>query len=310
MLEELKNKFYSGSKNDLIFFLSDILGKRVLSISGIKKARAYSPDVPASNIDALVVISHSLKFIEKKEGKISLHVDLMALSKQELCELVYKKILNEFVKIVNKPNLFQYDHMLQMYKLNHHLIPLAISILRDMIVNLSIFSIRRDEGKTEYFLSRDYEKLLEQKDTKTPRKMSLQQLLTKLDNQAIIGESAEFFVVEYEKTRLEGRIPKRISEFDVGAGYDILSYESVDSESFDRFIEVKAVGENFSFHWSVNEKNKAKLYGDKYFLYLVDLKKAKTIINYSPKIIKNPAVEINLPNWSEEAESFVVKYLH
>ena len=39
--------------------------------------------------------------------------------------------------------------------------------------------------------------------------------------------------------------------------------------NFDRFIEVKATtGDYPVFYWSENEKEKAKKYGEKYFIYI------------------------------------------
>ena len=51
-------------------------------------------------------------------------------------------------------------------------------------------------------------------------------------------------MLSYEVKRLEGHPYlskiKQISVIDVTAGYDILSYNGVDSEKLDRFIEVKS----------------------------------------------------------------------
>lgn len=57
----------------------------------------------------------------------------------------------------------------------------------------------------------------------------------------------------------------------MGAGYDILSFNSATSLSYDRFIEVKSFHGKPHFYWSSNEKNTSELWGDKYYLYLVDL---------------------------------------
>jgi hypothetical protein len=48
--------------------------------------------------------------------------------------------------------------------------------------------------------------------------------------------------MEYERQRLmdKGKSIERISPYDVTAGYDILSYDNVDSTEYDRFIEVKS----------------------------------------------------------------------
>ena len=64
-----------------------------------------------------------------------------------------------------------------------------------------------------------------------------------------------FFVLCFEKVRIGHPLCeniKRISEIDVSAGYDIVSFNSSQSQKLDRFIEVKAISNN-GFYWSKNE---------------------------------------------------------
>lgn len=83
------------------------------------------------------------------------------------------------------------------------------------------------------------------------------------EHQELQGERAEQFVLSYEAKRLEGHPTlskiKQISVIDVTAGYDILSYNGVDSEKLDRFIEVKSYLGSPHFYWSQNEIEKARL---------------------------------------------------
>lgn len=77
------------------------------------------------------------------------------------------------------------------------------------------------------------------------------------------GTLGERFILRYEKHRLrkEGLhnlVDKieQISKTDIGAGYDILSFNSDGSR---RYIEVKTrVGRGLTFEWSTNEMNVAK----------------------------------------------------
>ena len=59
----------------------------------------------------------------------------------------------------------------------------------------------------------------------------------------------------------------------------------------DRFIEVKSYFQKLHFYWSQNEIEKAKLYEDKYFIYLVDMSKVDDP-EYEPQIIENPGTNI------------------
>lgn len=101
---------------------------------------------------------------------------------------------------------------------------------------------------------------------------------------------------------------RRISEVDVTAGYDIISYDSVKSKETDRFIEVKAISTS-GFYWSKNEYETAKLKGETYYLYLVDLHKINQP-DYMPEIVQNPAVAImESEAWLVEAQSYSIRHI-
>lgn len=122
---------------------------------------------------------------------------------------------------------------------------------------------------------------------------------------------AEEYVLLFEKNRLNSlgvfSEIKRVSDYDVAAGYDIASYENADSKRYDRFIEVKAVDSKMGFHWSKNEISVAEREGEHYFLYLVDLQRYHQE-DYEPCIICNPHDVLQSENeWMIESESF---YIH
>ena len=74
----------------------------------------------------------------------------------------------------------------------------------------------------------------------------------------------------------------------------------------DRFIEVKAISSS-GFYWSKNEYETAKLKGETYYLYLVDLHKINQP-DYTPEIIQNPAVTITESEaWLVEAQSYSIR---
>jgi hypothetical protein len=126
------------------------------------------------------------------------------------------------------------------------------------------------------------------------------------------GDEAEKWVVRYERNRLmnAGFIPeadsvRRISEFDVAAGYDIQSFEG-HSEQFvyDRLIEVKSTqGSTPTFVWTANEKRVATILGDQYWIYV--------LLQFSPErpeiellTIQNPVRQIRLGHLKLDALSF------
>lgn len=140
--------------------------------------------------------------------------------------------------------------------------------------------------------------------------ISIEELQKKLRQDIEHGEQAEKFAWEYETSRLKqlgiNKEPLSISNVDVMAGYDMISYESKFSEGFDRFIEVKSVS-NAGFFWSKNEYETAKDKAEKYYLYLVDLKRIDEP-GYCPEIIQDPASSImEASGWFIEAQSYHIK---
>jgi hypothetical protein len=142
---------------------------------------------------------------------------------------------------------------------------------------------------------------------------SLEDLKHKLMAQEEAGRAAELFVVAYEESRLSGHENKSqitmISDYNVGAGYDIVSFEALSSDHLDRFIEVKSyTGDPARFYWTSNEIRTAQLKGESYYLYLVDRKR---MINpgYVPHVIKNPYRSVLLSDeWITEATVSHVYY--
>lgn len=117
-----------------------------------------------------------------------------------------------------------------------------------------------------------------------------------------LGMQAEEAVVEYERKRLralgrnaEAELVRRISQLDIGAGYDIESFDG-DKPFFDydRFIEVKASQESeLRFFWSANERGAAKEKGNKYWIYFVGRFKQSKSDEITPIMIQNPAKRLS-----------------
>lgn len=137
----------------------------------------------------------------------------------------------------------------------------------------------------------------------------MEALKKQLEGSEIAGEKAELFVLSYEKKRIGKPLcesVQRISEIDVAAGYDIVSFNSAQSQHPDRFIEVKAISES-GFYWSKNEYAIAKLKGNQYYLYLVELSRTNEP-GYVPEIIQNPAMNvIETDRWIVEPQSYFLR---
>ena len=141
------------------------------------------------------------------------------------------------------------------------------------------------------------------------RKIGIEELRKNIEQQQMNGEEAEKFVLEFERSRLNKKDGiEWIAPYDSGAGFDILSFDKLESNKNDRFIEVKSFAGSPYFYWSKNEIEKAKKLSNQYFLYLVDRDKISEV-NYTPIMIKNPNCNIfSDKNWGGDVQSWFFSY--
>ena len=146
------------------------------------------------------------------------------------------------------------------------------------------------------------------------KKTTQEELEKLLENSKIIGEIAEDIVVEFEKKRLEnqGHIEeskkvRRISMDFVNAGYDVESFLEEQGKIHKIHIEVKGSSEKkLDFYWSRNELDKAKEYGEKYWIYFVPKINIKTRTSQMKVIkIQNPSkILFNDSSYKVEVEKY------
>ncbi|MHB8560039.1 MAG: protein NO VEIN domain-containing protein [Thermoplasmataceae archaeon] len=127
---------------------------------------------------------------------------------------------------------------------------------------------------------------------------SIEELRRDLEENEEIGKIAEQIALDFERNRLrsvgcelEAKLVQRISELDVGAGYDIISFDRQNDKLIpDRFIEVKGSrGNNVKFYWTRNEIEKAKVLGQKYWIYFIGGIGTKNGSHFtSPVLIQDP----------------------
>jgi hypothetical protein len=179
------------------------------------------------------------------------------------------------------------------------------------------FSIASREtiGSRHWKIQPDYSSLFIQAvrvaNAKRPRRAkSAVELGAELAEQAADGLRAEEWVVSSERLRLAGHPLldqiRRISDDDVAAGYDIVSFSNLGSIAHDLHIEVKSFGRVKRFFWTRNEIATAEEFGSQYALYLVDRNRLDDP-DYSPHVVIAPTPEMFLgegSGWSVSATAF------
>lgn len=128
-----------------------------------------------------------------------------------------------------------------------------------------------------------------------------------------LGRKAELVVLEEERRYFKDypylldKI-QHVSLQDVGAGYDIKSFEEISTEKGKwqpKYIEVKAVSkDDLRFYWSRNEINKARQFGRNYYLYLLPVKSEAILDISALQKIRDPYREIfqDKNEWLRETE--------
>lgn len=184
--------------------------------------------------------------------------------------------------------------------------PLEYAAIRNFLTMINVFDKEKNE---EICINDDYELIWTKQLQNRKKKVSIKQLLKQQMDQNKRGLEAEEFVLKLEKERLPKIASKikRISDIDVAAGYDIISYENNTSEHYDRFIEVKCYIGTPHFFWSENEVDVARIKSEKYVLCLVDYTRIEEA-KYRPMFIRNPYKTIfDSTEWLVNSSSYIVQ---
>lgn len=307
MLNELRRYNSVGDVNGITYFIKLILSETRTQKSSAQKLCALRNNIRL-NFPAAVSLFTYLGIIDEKIGYLyPTDVGLKLIESdnidKELCTICFKKAISE--ALLNT-SAVHYNIDNGEYAIERYGFSVSAALFRNIL--LQYHALRECSG--DLVISSEYEEIFIEHQKKNKVSMSLEKLKKKLEEQEVQGERAEQFVLVYETMRLAGHplvnTIKQISLIDVTAGYDILSFKDDYSEKFDRFIEVKSYLGNPHFYWSQNEIEKAKLYEERYCIYLIDATRVDDP-EYEPRIIENPALNI-LENdgWILNPTSYIV----
>ena len=307
MQKELKRYNNIGNIAGIAYFADQVLGNSRVLKSSIQKLCALQNEMRI-NFSAAVAFFKYLGLIDEKIGYLYPTNNAVVIRNSNdfnkaLCTACLIRISNDGLL---DTEAISYSKKRNAYVIERYGFSVSAALFRNILIQYKVLS----ESDGDLVLNPEYEKVFAECKRKQRTTKSLEQLKRKLEQQELQGETAELFVEEYEKRRLfpmnKTANIKRISIIDVTAGYDILSYEKNSSLEYDRFIEVKSYFRNTHFYWSENEIETAKLYEDKYFIYLVDVSLVNTP-GYEPTIIKNPAkIILGSEDWIMNPTSFLV----
>lgn len=311
MREELKRNNSIGNTAGIDLLQKALFQGLVQNRDAVLNLYNYDVSIQLNPMAALSFFEE-LDILYQSKEKVYLTEFGKLLSKKDVNSQYYgiAKQCIVFLITNNLINLskIRYDSLLGQIFVESNAFALSAAVFRNYLISINVLKVLSNG----FYIETNFEKIFEDIVSKERRQITQKELLNKLEKQRDDGEKAELFVLGYENKRLNRlqNTAKRISEIDVSAGYDILSYENELSTQFDRFIEVKSYWGKPHFYWSENERNTAILYGDRYYLYLVDMQELlNNQQSYHPFIIKNPSKTIENTSWLIEPVSFRITAL-
>ncbi len=292
MLIELKRCNTIGNIKGVLFLVSIMAGKEKVGKDEIRNRCALENEV-AVNCPGAIAFFEYLGLIETTSDTVMPTAELNSLTCSD-SEIINHLVISSINKLVEE-GIFDkdttgFDTESGHLTIKRSAFPLDYAAIRNFLTMAGALD-REENG--EICVASDYESNWTEQLRNRRKRCTLEQLLKEQEEQSRRGLEAEEFVLKVEKERLpeKARKIKRISDFDVAAGYDIVSYENVGIEHYDRFIEVKCYIGEPHFYWSENEVDVARVKGEKYLLCLVDYLKIGEE-GYCPEYIRNPYEKI------------------
>ncbi len=232
----------------------------------------------------------------------------------KIVEIILEKLKEDinFLNIFSQNNL-SFDIVYKQIQINNSAFDFKFSNFKQLLLDFEIITVHPNIKSFKFILNNKYKHLIDDKVLPEVRKkmISVEQLKKDLEAKQKNGIEGEKFVLEFEKKRLLDKAGIIwVAEYSVAEGFDILSFDKIESMENDRYIEVKSFSTNPYFYWSKNEIDVAKNKQNNYFLYLVDRDKI-TQIDYEPIIIQNPIANIfNNAQWIKEIENYRIELIN
>lgn len=309
MLTELKRCNSIGNVDGILFLVSIMAGKERISRDEIRNRCALENSITV-NCPGAVAFFEYLRLVNTTSDTVMPlpELDILAAkSNGEIIEQLAAVSINRLVEegIFDK-DATGFDAEKGHLTIKRSAFPLAYAAVRNF---LTMAGALDKEENGEICVAVNYESDWTEQLRNRRKKFTLEQLLKQQEDQSRRGLEAEEFVLGLEKKRLPelAHKIKRISDFDVAAGYDIVSYENNETEHYDRFIEVKCYMGSPHFFWSENESDVARIKADKYILCLVDYLRMGEP-GYQPEFIRNPYETIfDSDEWLVNASSYRIQ---
>ena len=304
MNQDLRRYSSIGDLNGILFFAKHVLTKEKAMTSTLKTDCSSSLGLSinyscaVSAFEYLGLIHNSGRYLVPT-SKVLYNGSIEDLIK-DLSKEVIKVLIDEGLINIDK---IVFDESSHRFTIPRQAFSLDSAVFRNMLLSMGTLILKNDL----YYIQSDYSTEFSGHVSEKRHKLKLEELERILQEEKLIGEAGEEYVLKREKERLQtsnlADSIQQVSLIDVSAGYDIASFIDSDSSDYDHFIEVKTYRGTPHFFWSSNEMSVAKLRRDLYWICLVDYDQINNA-DYQPIWIQNPYENIiNSPEWKSEVET-------
>lgn len=308
--EKLDNLSSIGNRQSVIYVISCLL-HGTTSLDSLQQYLFSKNGIKISDTAHIVLLLESmgLVFVEGDElSSTSVLADtFLPIAEEDQYAEIFLGIYIDFLLAEGVLDLssVEYDLLTDTYKLPSKSFKYRHSAYRNLLISFDALILRNDRM---YNMSDTLARYLHRPGF--VKKLTQQRLQEILRAEEQMGEEGEQFVLNYESYRLGTPLSQKITQvsvIDVTAGFDIASFDSPTSKEHDRFIEVKTYKGEPHFHWSRNEKDKAALLRDHYYIYLVDYDRINQN-GYCPQMIQDPIKNVfESPDWNKTIDSYLIE---
>lgn len=289
MLEELKRCNSIGNVDGVLFLVSIMADKEKISMDEMRNRCALENNITV-NCPGAVAFLEYLGLVDITSDDVVPLPTLNSFTMDNPPDVIKKLAVLSINRLVEE-GIFDkhatgFDAEKGHLTIEKSAFPLPYAAIRNFLIMTGALG---KEENGQICVAGKYESKWTEQISMRRKKLMLEQLRKQQEEQCKHGLEAEEFVLGIERKRLPemARKIKRISDFDVSAGYDIVSFERDGAEYYDRLIEVKCYIGSPHFYWSENELDVARIKANKYILCLVDyLRIGET--GYYPEYIRNP----------------------
>lgn len=307
--ERLDNLTNIGSKQNVIYIISCLL-RGTKSLSSLQQLVSNQLGTRITETANIVLLLGAMEYLQIDSDLLTPSAlflsDYSNVPADQVADVFTKHLINYLLdeKVITL-DCVEYDLTSNSNLLPANSFKYRHSAYRNLLISFNILGLREDSkydifgALVEFIYKPGF-----------VQKLTQEKLKALLAAEEEMGAEGEEFVLKFEANRIglpKAEDIKQISVIDASAGFDIISYNFPDSVEYDRFIEVKTYKGEPHFHWSRNEKDKAALLRDHYYLYLVDYSRIGQA-TYIPEMIQDPIARVfESSDWNKTVDSYLIE---